>query len=505
MDCRVEVGKLRLNEHLDHNCETVPEWADSLYLSLWGYQQDDLQFYLDSDFTLMNTNQMGLGKTPVTAMALRYFRKALCPALIIVPPHLSINWQKELITWYNSKFKDLEDIPIIHRNSQGGILSGQNIIIVSNAIFGKPELFKEIKEYGFKSVIVDEAHAFKSESSKRTRSFLKLAPEIPNKILLTATPVLNRTLELYPALHAMKPDRWRTRYSLDSMCSKDWNTGKSLGISSYWRDSFIKETGKYIIRRKKKDVFAEGKMPPFHREEVWVDLTEQKNFVDSYNQLLDDLEAVLDKKRGAQESHMHILAIFTKMREFVGFAKIRHILSLAIEHLDNYEDPCEKLCIGAHHIPVRDFLLEGLKEYGSVLMGAGDAQYKEDQKELFEYEEKNRVLVASILASGEGLNLQFCKNIIVGEREWNPVKEIQFEGRFYARGLDPSKDYSNTEPCVATYVLASETIDEYFSALNEFKGDIVENANAKDYSTDPIYMEELAKKVVTKRLKYVGV
>jgi len=41
-----------------------------------------------------------------------------------------------------------------------------------------------------------------------------------------------------------------------------------------------------------------------------------------------------------------------------------------------------------------------------------------------------RIMLASTLAAGEGLNLQFCSFYIMMERQWNPANEEQPEGRF---------------------------------------------------------------------------
>ena len=43
-------------------------------------------------------------------------------------------------------------------------------------------------------------------------------------------------------------------------------------------------------------------------------------------------------------------------------------------------------------------------------------------------------MVASQLAAGEGLNLQTCSDCVMHERQWNPGKEEQAEGRFIRIG-----------------------------------------------------------------------
>ena len=49
------------------------------------------------------------------------------------------------------------------------------------------------------------------------------------------------------------------------------------------------------------------------------------------------------------------------------------------------------------------------------------------------------LLVASQLAAGEGLNLQTCCDCVMHERQWNPGKEEQCEGRFIRIGQNATR------------------------------------------------------------------
>jgi len=83
----------------------------------------------------------------------------------------------------------------------------------------------------------------------------------------------------------------------------------------------------------------------------------------------------------------------------------------------------------------------------------------------FKDDNSRRLMIASTLAAGEGLNLQFCSDAIILERQWNPANEEQVEGRFHRFG--------QLNSVTITYMLASGTIDEYFTELVEIKRSIV--------------------------------
>jgi SNF2 family DNA or RNA helicase len=106
-----------------------------------------------------------------------------------------------------------------------------------------------------------------------------------------------------------------------------------------------------------------------------------------------------------------------------------------------------------------------------------------------------RILIASTLAAGEGLNLQFCSDAVLLERQWNPANEEQVEGRFHRFG-----QLNNVS---ITYMLASGTIDEFFTELVEIKRSIVAaTLDKKEIAwNQQSLMKELAEILVTRGKK----
>jgi len=108
------------------------------------------------------------------------------------------------------------------------------------------------------------------------------------------------------------------------------------------------------------------------------------------------------------------------------------------------------------------------------------------------------VMIASTLASGEGLNLQFCSDCIMAEQQWNPANEEQAEARFKRIGREASI-------INATYQIALSTIDEFLADLKASKRHIIEEALTGQKNTVPYVeqemMKELADIIMTKGLK----
>jgi SNF2 family DNA or RNA helicase len=140
-----------------------------------------------------------------------------------------------------------------------------------------------------------------------------------------------------------------------------------------------------------------------------------------------------------------------------------------------------------------------LREVGCTqilkISGATSADDRAKMALKFRSESTSRLLFATTLAAGEALNLQFCSDAIIMEREWNPANEEQAESRFHR--------YGQQWPVNVDYAICSETIDEYFTELVEQKRAIVSSAlDNKEYVWDEnSLMADLAMVLVTKGKK----
>jgi SNF2 family DNA or RNA helicase len=123
---------------------------------------------------------------------------------------------------------------------------------------------------------------------------------------------------------------------------------------------------------------------------------------------------------------------------------------------------------------------------------AGDDFDKRGQ----EFKNSNsRVMIASTQAGGVGGNLQFCSDAIMLERQWNPSKESQAEKRHHRFG--------QKNAVVVTYMIATDTIDEYFTELVEQKRAVVGSSLDGDEGSwdEKSLMTELAHILITKGKK----
>jgi SNF2 family DNA or RNA helicase len=204
------------------------------------------------------------------------------------------------------------------------------------------------------------------------------------------------------------------------------------------------------------------------------------------------------------EKSSNLMAYMAKMRHITGQSKISDTIDFTMEFLESTD---RKLCIFVHHKDVGVELAKRIREsvYEDVNTGeptstevleltAGNPN-RDTIVQQFNSKEKGtaRVMVASTLASGEGLNLQSWSDCIIHERQWNPANEEQVEGRFIRIGQQSSR-------VTANYMLAVGTIDDYFSELVERKRQYCKSSYGEEYVQwdESSLMKELMETLATK-------
>ena len=125
-----------------------------------------------------------------------------------------------------------------------------------------------------------------------------------------------------------------------------------------------------------------------------------------------------------------------------------------------------------------------------------------DSTERFKLQEnfngkESRLMIASTLASGEGLNLQTCSDCVMHERQWNPQNEQQAEGRFIRIG-------QTAQSVNATYVHGDDTIDTILDGIVERKRIFFESAMNKGVTaqwSESGLIKDLTDSILNKRKK----
>ena len=132
------------------------------------YQEQGVQFILESDFNAILADQMRLGKTPQGYLALKNAYKDRTPCLIICKASNLFQLTREYKVWVDTL--PLGIFPIV--GSAAFIPPGFSAYIISMDTFARPKVLEQLKKIKFKLIIADEAHSFKNTDSNRAQALI---------------------------------------------------------------------------------------------------------------------------------------------------------------------------------------------------------------------------------------------------------------------------------------------------------------------------------------------
>lgn len=463
------------------------------------YQLEGIRFGEAADANFILADEQGLGKTIQALCLLKLHPEKLLPAIIEVPTTVKLQWLLEILRWCcpnGTKEEKQQFLTQVIQSGKEKAMPGFQIYIVTFDMLKKADMFEYIPD--IKTIIIDECQRIKNHLSDRAKAVQQIVEtkQIKHVIPMSGTPIKNHAGEYFTVLNLVDRRRFPQyqRY-LDNYCDSYFNGwgNKVGGLKN--PEVFHEDTKDIILRRTKAEVLKD--LPALDRKFYHVELDRKLN--KAYAKALEELdEAMYDDEVNEFDRNSNMLAIMAKLRHITGVSKVAECVDFVTEFLMSSD---RKITIFVHHQDVAQLLLDQLtkwceeggfaKPLSLTSSLSGDAR----QALVMNFKDESlnhRILIASTLAAGEGLNLQFCSDAILLERQWNPANEEQAEGRFHRFG--------QMNPVSVTYMIASETIDEYFTELVESKRAIVASTldNKEIAWEQNSLMKELATVLTTK-------
>lgn len=466
---------------------------------LFPFQVLGAELIANANGRALIADEMGLGKTVQALSFINLYRETSLPALYIVKSKLKKQWLRQHLAWVGEK----SFCQIIDKKNED-FMPGFDAYIISYDLlwrYGRERLLKNINEIGIKTVVLDECQQIQNLYSKRTQEVMEVCGRVPQVIGLSGTPFKNRIAEYFPILNIINPDKFPTIGEfIQNWTESFWDqaTGKYVSGGLHNPERFVQETCHFIIRRERQEVMAE--LPEIFRQFSYHDLSAE--VTKAYEKFMEKFLEEMDS--GGPDKEINLIAYMSKMRHLTGLSKIDPCIDAVMEILGSTE---RKVCIFAHHQDV-EYLLESrlnslLSELGienclSICQKNSDDTDRIKQE--FIGNPKKRVLIASQLASGEGLDglQRIDAKCMMLERQWNPANEEQVEGRFSRIGSVRSE-------VDALYFVAIGTIDEFFSQIIERKRAIIKSAMTGKEITETWdekgILKELAEKLASEGRK----
>lgn len=511
-------GHLVSKDKIKNPLDEITNWTSASGKVVFPYQVEGIKFLASANGRALIADEPGLGKT-IQALGALYFYKEMRPALWVCKTTLKIQAIKEAADWCGT-----EMIGQIIEHKKMFIIPNLNLYIISMDLLRNMPTEK-LESIPYKTIVADEIQHFKNPDSTRTAELRKLVARAEYFIPLSGTPWKNRGSEYFPVLNMLKPEMFPSPQAFKNQWVEvylDPKDGKYRegGIRNI--PAFKELTKSFIIRRMRDDVLPD--LPKINRQIRFVDMDAESTKV--YDKAESRVAAAIKAAMIDDMPMKSIASMIMELKHITGLAKVPALIDDVEEWLENTPDEFEKLTIFHHHIDVGNNLQKGIAgEYEGInhwlksngynetlrLFGGKSGDERDYVINEFKRKKENRILIASTLASGEGLNIQFCQNAIQLERQWNPQNEEQAELRF-SRPLSKSDIPEYLYPIVdrkvsirIPYFIAVGTVDEILTNIVERKRlNFRKSMNDKDANLtwdENEIIREVAEFIIKKRYK----
>ncbi|MGW6167277.1 DEAD/DEAH box helicase, partial [Bacillus altitudinis] len=383
-------------------------------------------------------DEVGLGKTVEAGLIIKeYMIRGLAKKiLILVPASLVSQWVQELRT----KFY----IDAVEQKKS--YVWEQCDVVVSSIDTAKRQPHRDkILSISYDMVIIDEAHKLKNNKTKNYEFVRNLNKKFC--LLLTATPIQNRIGEIFNLVSLLKPGHLGNETQFKDLFAK-----KDLQLEDH--DRLKQLVNKVMIRNRRQDTGIEWSKRHVKTLSIDFSPTEQALYDEicklkenpSYTKHMFSImtlereccssrEAVYMTIKKMQEEEKHILGASAMMQIMEKINQVEQN-SKALEVVKLIQQLNEKVIIFTEYRATQIYLQWFLQQNGisSVPFRGGFKRSKKDwMKDLFR--ERAQVLIATE-AGGEGINLQFCNQIINYDLPWNPMRLEQRIGRIHRLGQE---------------------------------------------------------------------
>ncbi|MEW6046333.1 MAG: SNF2-related protein [Bacillota bacterium] len=409
-------------------------------------------------------DEVGLGKTIESGLVLHelLLRRLVLRTLILVPSGLCWQWYREL--------RDKFDLPVELQASERDW--GRVPLLVASLDTAKRSPHREeVLANPYDLVIVDEAHRLKND---RTQAYaLVSAIRTRYLLLVTATPVHNHVRELWslvklvaPTQALPAPPRARSALAGHPAAGRLREAVHFVMIRTRRADTPVPFTGRHV------HTIAVHPTPP--EQALYSALDEHLLRAARASGRVDHRTLVFLTLKRELCSSPHALAESLRRMVRRGRPELEELLAKA-SRLSTWAkaDACARLVrrLGDDHVllfteyvATQRALADRLAALGRpvVLFHGGLTPMQRDwARGVFE---RTAPVMVSTDAGAEGVNLQFCRNVVNVDLPWNPMRIEQRIGRLHRLG--------QTRDVHVWNLIARGTVEEYVLYLLHQKLDL---------------------------------
>jgi SNF2-related domain/Helicase conserved C-terminal domain len=453
--------------------------------------------------TFLLADEPGLGKTAQALLAAE--ASDAYPLLVVVPNVVKTNWAREAGRWTPHR-----KATVVQGN--GETVDGfADVVVVNYEVLDRHVGW--LGEFGFRGMVVDEAHFIKNKTSQRSQNVLQLSERIrertarPLLMALTGTPLIN-DIDDFRAIWQFLGwiDDSKPLGELMDALEATGLTPADPGFYPAARKCVI-DLG--IVRRRKVDVAAD--IPARRIADLPVELDDKagRSIRAAERELARRLVKRYESAIAARESATVVEGIDADLvRKVAGwelkdagssttgenvFGMMRRIgqakAELAADYAAQLARSAGKVVFFAKHVDVMDVAEESFERQGIAYASIrGDQTPSARQRNIDSFVNDPAVAVAvcSLTAAGVGINLQVASNIVLAELSWTDAEQTQ--------AIDRSHRIGQTMPVTAWRIIAAQTIDARIAELIDSKAGLAARAldgSDEVFSSTDVQLEAL--------------
>ncbi|KAI5183443.1 SWI/SNF-related matrix-associated actin-dependent regulator of chromatin subfamily A-like protein 1 [Nematocida sp. AWRm78] len=439
----------------------------SRVIQLQPHQIEGVQVACERNYRLLIADEMGLGKTlQAISIAKTYLQEhpnETKKGLFIVAPSSNVPmWVSEIKKYITQVCYDVKEWRHVQKSNTSGIVA---LITSYN---GASTYIDEIMPGDFFMGIADESQSLKNNESKRAQALVPFLTKLRSVILLSGTPALSNTYELYTQIGIIYPTLFSYKDYHERYCKISDNhyqaaNPKFKHLIKYRGSKNLDElkiavNELILIRRVKQDCLQLGKKRRIHVTFI-NDLVkkEMRSNVPINTKTLQN-ELLLEYNKAAKEKLPDILCFIKQARN-----KTK-----------------EKIIIFAHHKDTLNALYMEFKDRAIKIDGSTARQKREILCDKFRNCPDIDVAVLSLKACSTGLTLVCATMVIFAELPWTPGDLHQAEDRIYRIGQTQT---------VKIYYLIASHVDKHMWPLLKRKHNTLNGIGITEKDNEQIILE----------------
>ena len=345
--------------------------------------------------------------------------------------------------------------------------------------------FEFIKKFKWFTVVADEATRLSNPESKTSQNITKL--ESVKRIAMTATPISNSPLDAFGIFNFLIPRYLGTFFQFKTKyCITDDRFNNVIGYKNM--DELSKKVGRFMLRRKKEEVFKE--LPATIHQDIIFPLSgaERKLYDSVKQQLIKEIKelSLMDTK------NLNVIPVkMLRLKQCTNHPALLNALEVTetskLDALKALLEPIiasgEKAIVFTQFAECLHILKKELEQYNPICI-FGTVDSKDRMIRVKEFNDDPNPRIALFTEAGAyGLNMKSATYVIHYDSAWSIAKMEQREGR-----ADRSADrrIGGEKPVTVYNLIAKDTIDEYIVKVlakkNKVSIDILQDAERMEES-----------------------